>query len=98
MGPEVFAVAGHGMVVLAAFRPQIEGKKRTCGFIKADVMVLTPETTGLDKLLAKFDREHHHENDEARYIFAGDGVFGFGPEGIDEGQRRRPANGEGLGG
>ena len=83
MGPAVFTVAGHGVAVLSALGQQVEGEKWARGNFMADVIVPSPETTGLDELLARFGRAHHHEDDDARFILAGDGVFGFGPEGGD---------------
>ena len=69
--------------VLAAYRPRLEGENEARGYIMADMVVLSPETPGLDEMLAKFDRAHYHDDDEVRYIFAGEGVFGFEPEGGD---------------
>lgn len=66
--------------VLAAFRPRLEGENEARGYIMADMIVLSPETPGLEEMLAKFDRAHYHDDDEVRYIFAGEGVFGFEPE------------------
>ena len=66
--------------VLAAFRPRLEGENEARGYVMADMIVLSPETPGLEEMLAKFDRAHYHDDDEVRYIFAGEGVFGFEPE------------------
>jgi len=66
--------------VLAAYRPRLEGENEARGYIMADMIVLSPETPGLDEMLTKFDRAHYHDDDEVRYIFAGEGVFGFEPE------------------
>ena len=66
--------------VLAAFRSKLEGENEARGYIMADMIVLSPETPGLEEMLAKFDRAHYHDDDEVRYIFAGEGVFGFEPE------------------
>ena len=66
--------------VLAAFRPRLEGENEARGYIMADMVVLSPETPGIEEMLAKFDRAHYHDDDEVRYIFAGEGVFGFEPE------------------
>ena len=66
--------------VLAAFRPRLESENEARGYIMADMVVLSPETPGLDEMLAKFDKAHYHDDDEVRYIFAGEGVFGFEPE------------------
>ena len=67
--------------LLAAYRPRLENENKQRGYVMADIVVLGPETPGLDEMLAKFDRAHFHDDDEVRYIFAGEGVFGFEPVG-----------------
>lgn len=61
--------------VLAAFAPQIEGMKRRGGYTTADVIDVNPQTPGLDAMLARFDKEHTHSEDEVRFILAGRGIF-----------------------
>ena len=75
--------------VLAAFRPRLESENEARGYIMADMVVLSPETPGLDEMLAKFDKAHYHDDDEVRYIFAGEGVFGFEPEDGEPFRRHR---------
>ena len=41
----------------------------------ADVIDVKPATPGLDEMLAKFNREHWHDEDEVRFIIAGHGLF-----------------------
>jgi 1,2-dihydroxy-3-keto-5-methylthiopentene dioxygenase len=41
------------------------------------MVILNPQTPNLETLLAKFDKSHYHDDDEVRYIFDGEGVFGF---------------------
>ena len=36
---------------------------------------VNPETPGLDTMLARFDKEHTHSEDEVRFILAGRGIF-----------------------
>jgi 1,2-dihydroxy-3-keto-5-methylthiopentene dioxygenase len=43
--------------------------------VTADVIDVTPETPGLEEMLAKFDREHWHDEDEVRFVIAGHGLF-----------------------
>ena len=40
-----------------------------------------PETPGLDAMLAKFNREHWHDEDEVRFIVEGRGLFHISPPG-----------------
>ena len=64
-----------GDEVLAAFAAEIGAMKRAGGYTTADVIDVHPETPGLDAMLAKFDREHTHSEDEVRLILAGRGIF-----------------------
>jgi 1,2-dihydroxy-3-keto-5-methylthiopentene dioxygenase len=43
--------------------------------VTADVIDVSPSTPGLDAMLAKFNREHWHDEDEVRFIIAGHGIF-----------------------
>ncbi len=61
--------------VLAAYSPEIEEMKRTGGYTTADVIDVHPHTPGLDEMLARFDKEHTHSEDEVRFILAGRGIF-----------------------
>jgi 1,2-dihydroxy-3-keto-5-methylthiopentene dioxygenase len=61
--------------VLAAYAPEIDAMKRRGGYVTADVIDVYPETPGLDAMLARFDREHTHSEDEVRFILAGRGIF-----------------------
>jgi 1,2-dihydroxy-3-keto-5-methylthiopentene dioxygenase len=45
------------------------------------VIAVSPETPNLDAMLAKFDKEHTHDEDEVRFTVAGRGVFWIHPEG-----------------
>ena len=65
--------------VLAAYRQQIDDLKRRGGYVTADVIDVTPDTPGLDGMLAKFSREHWHDEDEVRYIIEGHGLFHIRP-------------------
>jgi len=61
--------------VLAAYASQIDALKQQGGYLTADVIDLHPTTPNLDTMLAKFSREHWHDEDEVRFIVAGRGVF-----------------------
>jgi 1,2-dihydroxy-3-keto-5-methylthiopentene dioxygenase len=62
-------------VVLEAYRAEIDAMKEHGGYVTADVIDVTPETPGLDAMLAKFDKEHTHSEDEVRFILSGRGIF-----------------------
>jgi 1,2-dihydroxy-3-keto-5-methylthiopentene dioxygenase len=61
--------------ILAAYAPQIEALKVRGGYVTADVINVNPQTVGLDAMLAKFNLEHTHDEDEVRFIVAGRGLF-----------------------
>jgi 1,2-dihydroxy-3-keto-5-methylthiopentene dioxygenase len=66
--------------VLAAYAPQIDQLKARGGYVTADVIDVNSQTPGLDAMLAKFNTEHWHDEDEIRYIVAGRGVFHVHPK------------------
>jgi len=65
--------------VLSAYAPQIEELKRRGGYVTADVIDVNADTPGLETMLAKFNIEHTHNEDEVRYIIAGHGLFHIHP-------------------
>ena len=66
--------------ILSAYAGEIAELKRQGGYVTADVIDVTPRTQGLDAMLAKFNREHWHDEDEVRLILAGRGLFHVHPE------------------
>lgn len=66
--------------ILAAYAPEIEKLKAEGGFVTADVINVNPETPGLDAMIAKFNKEHTHSEDEVRFIVKGRGVFHINPK------------------
>lgn len=65
--------------ILAAYAPEIEKLKQRGGYVTADVIDIKPETPGVDAMLAKFNVEHWHDEDEVRYIIEGRGLFHIHP-------------------
>lgn len=61
--------------VLTAYAGEIEQMKRRGGYVTADVIDVNPQTPNLETMLARFDKEHTHEEDEVRFILAGRGIF-----------------------
>src|SRR6185295_7989816 len=53
--------------ILQAYSREIEELKSSGGYVTADVIDVTPQTPDLDAMLAKFDREHWHDEDEVRF-------------------------------
>ncbi len=67
--------------VLAAYAPEVERLKKAGGYVTADVIDVTPQTPGLEAMLAKFSREHWHDEDEVRFVVKGSGLFHVHPRG-----------------
>jgi 1,2-dihydroxy-3-keto-5-methylthiopentene dioxygenase len=61
--------------VLRAYADEIEEMKRRGGYVTADVIDVNPATPNLEAMLARFDKEHTHSEDEVRFILAGRGIF-----------------------
>ena len=61
--------------VLEAYGDEIAEMKRRGGYVTADVIDVNATTPNLDAMLARFDREHTHDEDEVRFILAGRGIF-----------------------
>lgn len=66
--------------ILATYAPEVERLKKAGNFVTADVINVSPETPGLDTMLAKFAKEHTHSEDEVRFTVKGGGVFHIHPE------------------
>ncbi|MEK6285689.1 MAG: cupin domain-containing protein [Acidobacteriota bacterium] len=65
--------------ILGAYSDEIEELKARGGYVTADVIDVNPQTPGLEAMLAKFNREHWHDEDEVRFIIHGRGVFHIHP-------------------
>jgi len=69
--------------ILEAYADEIEKLKASGGYVTADVINVVPTTPGLDEMLAKFSKEHWHDEDEVRFIVKGRGLFHIAPKGAD---------------
>lgn len=67
--------------ILEEFAPEVEKLKQRGGFVTADVINVNKDTPNLDAMLAKFDKEHTHSEDEVRFTVAGRGLFHIHPDG-----------------
>jgi 1,2-dihydroxy-3-keto-5-methylthiopentene dioxygenase len=65
--------------VLRAYTREIDALKGRGGYVTADVIDVKPDTPNLDVMLAKFSREHWHDEDEVRFIIEGRGLFHVHP-------------------
>jgi 1,2-dihydroxy-3-keto-5-methylthiopentene dioxygenase len=61
--------------VLTAYADEIAAMKQRGGYVTADVIDVHPATPNLETMLARFDKEHTHDEDEVRFILAGRGIF-----------------------
>lgn len=66
--------------VLQAYADKIDELKARGGYRSVDVIDVTAATPGLDTMLAKFSREHWHDEDEVRFIVEGRGLFHISPK------------------
>lgn len=66
--------------ILHAYAGEIDELKARGGYVTADVIDVNPETPGLEAMLAKFSREHWHDEDEVRFIISGHGLFHIHPQ------------------
>jgi 1,2-dihydroxy-3-keto-5-methylthiopentene dioxygenase len=71
--------SGSPEAILAANAAKIEELKARGGYVTADVIDVTPDTPGLDAMLARFNTEHWHDEDEVRLIVEGRGLFHIHP-------------------
>jgi 1,2-dihydroxy-3-keto-5-methylthiopentene dioxygenase len=61
--------------VLDAFQEDIKDISARRGYKSWDVISLAEHTPNLEELLKGFEREHHHTDDEVRFIVSGHAVF-----------------------
>jgi 1,2-dihydroxy-3-keto-5-methylthiopentene dioxygenase len=66
--------------ILASYSAEVERLKQRGGYTTADVIDVSPETPNLETMLAKFNREHWHDEDEVRFIVQGRGLFHVHPQ------------------
>ena len=65
--------------ILAAYQNPIRRLKEEQGYETADVITIRPDLPKLDEMLAKFSREHWHDEDEVRFVVHGRGLFHLHP-------------------
>jgi len=65
--------------ILLAYKKKIDELKARGGYVTADVIDVKADTPGLDAMLAKFNSEHWHDEDEVRLIVEGRGLFHIHP-------------------
>jgi 1,2-dihydroxy-3-keto-5-methylthiopentene dioxygenase len=73
------AAESSAEAILAAYAEKIDELKARGGYVTADVIDVKPDTPGLEGMLARFNSEHWHDEDEVRFIVDGRGVFHIHP-------------------
>ena len=73
------AIDASAEQILDAYSVEIDKLKARGGYVAADVIDVSAETPGLEEMLAKFNREHWHDEDEVRFIISGHGLFHIHP-------------------
>jgi 1,2-dihydroxy-3-keto-5-methylthiopentene dioxygenase len=66
--------------ILETYAPEIDRLKKSGNFVTADVINVNANTPNLDAMLAKFNKEHTHSEDEVRFTVKGAGVFHIHPD------------------
>ena len=61
--------------ILHAFKSDIDTISERRGYRAADIISLSKATPNIEEMLKNFEREHHHTDDEVRFIVSGHGVF-----------------------
>lgn len=61
--------------ILNTFVDEIKAISERRGYKAQDVISLSEKTPNLETLLVNFQKEHHHTDDEVRFIVSGHGVF-----------------------
>ena len=57
------------------YRQPLDAIKARQGYVEEDVIALAPDTPDLDAICRKFLDEHHHDEDEVRFVLDGEGIF-----------------------
>lgn len=65
----------NSKAIINAYEKELRELKEKMGYITEDIVVLSDKTPNLDALLEKFKREHHHIDDEVRFVVDGSGIF-----------------------
>ncbi len=61
--------------IIDLYASEISDLKSKQGYVTQDIVVLSEATPNLGEILGKFSREHHHTDDEVRFVVDGSGVF-----------------------
>jgi len=68
-------VAASDDQVLSLYKPEVDRLMQERGYVAVDMVALKPTTPGLAEITARYDKEHHHVDDEVRFTVEGEGIF-----------------------
>jgi len=57
------------------YQAPLDALKADRGYVEQDEVKLLPDMENLDAICAKFKDEHHHDDDEVRFVLDGEGIF-----------------------
>ncbi len=60
---------------VSTYQSDLDRIKRDFKYTTQDIVEINPQTPNLEVILAKFDKEHLHTDDEVRFVLAGSGIF-----------------------
>lgn len=66
---------GHARLDPQKHQSGLDKIKKELDYSSQDIVEITPGLPDVETILAKFDKEHFHDNDEVRYVLAGSGIF-----------------------
>ena len=61
--------------ILKLYKSEINYLMQIRNYISVDVVALKSETPNLAEITSRYNREHHHTDDEVRFIVEGEGIF-----------------------
>ncbi len=61
--------------ILEIYQKEISQLSKSRGYVSADLVALHSKTPNLQNIIDKFNKEHHHAEDEVRFTVEGEGVF-----------------------
>jgi 1,2-dihydroxy-3-keto-5-methylthiopentene dioxygenase len=61
--------------ILKLYESEINYLMQTRGYVAADMVALKSTTPNLTEITSRYNKEHHHTDDEVRFTVEGEGVF-----------------------
>ncbi len=61
--------------ILDLYEGEVSDLRSRQGYLTQDLIVVSEATPNLNAILEKFKKEHHHTDDEVRFVVDGSGIF-----------------------